>query len=186
MTTPDDVTGAHDAPSASVSGTPRWATTCAWATLACVLPACAWRSAVGLGVPLGWTREHLQLERIPGPGTAYVLGLSAATLATAALTLGLVQPWGERVPDRLPLLGGRRVPISLAATTAVLGAAIVLVLVCLSVVHWPSVSGFRDRPTSGWALVMIACYAPSALWPPLLLAVTAAYVRRRRRPGLSD
>lgn len=165
----------------AVSGTPRWATACAWATLGCVVPACAWRSAVGLGVPLGWTREHLELERIPGYGTAYVLGLSAASLGAAALTLGLVQEWGERVPAGLPLLGGRRLPTVLVATTAVLGAAGVLVLVCLSVVHWPSVSGFGDRPTSGWALLMVACYAPSALWPPLLLAVTAAYVRRRRR-----
>jgi hypothetical protein len=59
------------------------------------------------------------------------------------------------------------------------GALIVGVLVVLSVAHWSAVSGFADRPTSGWALLMVACYLPATLWPPLLLAVMVAYVRRR-------
>ncbi|MCF2434810.1 hypothetical protein LV779_08895 [Streptomyces thinghirensis] len=31
--------------------------------------------------------------------------------ALALLTLGLVRPWGEVVPRRVPLLGGRPVPV---------------------------------------------------------------------------
>lgn len=162
-------------------GAPRWAVVCAWTTVACVLPSSAWRTAVGLGVPLGWSQAHLRLERIPGYGTFYVIGLSVASLAATTLTLGLVYRWGEQIPARIPLLGGRRLPVWLVAAVAVAGAVIVTGIVGLSIAHWSSVSGFSDRPTSGWALLMAACYAPAVLWPPLLLATTLAYIRRRTR-----
>lgn len=165
----------HPAP-----GTPRWAVVCAWATVGCVLPSAAWRTAVGLGVPLGWSQAHLRLERIPGYGTFYVNWLSAASIAAAALTLGLIYRWGERVPARAPLVGDRPLAVWLVAGSAVAGA-LVSAIVVLSIVHWPGVSGFADRPGSGWALLMLACYAPAALWPPLLLATTAAYIQRRRQ-----
>lgn len=42
-------------------------------------------------------------------------------------------------------------------------------------------SGFADHPTSGWALLMDACYAPAAPWAPLVIAVTVTYLRRRVR-----
>jgi hypothetical protein len=162
-----------------VTGTPRWAVVCAWLTVACVLPSGLWRTAVGLGVPLGWSQEHLDLERIPGPGTWYVINLTVLSLAAASLTLGLVHAWGERVPRGVPLLGGRPVPVAVPALVAVTGAVVVAGIVGLSVVHWSDVSGFADRPGSGWAVLMDACYAPVAAWAPLLLAVTWAYVRRR-------
>ncbi len=162
-----------------VPGTPRWAVICAWVTLASVLPSCAWRTAVGLGVPLGWSEAHLRLEHIPGDGTFYVIRLSGVTIAAAALTLGLVYQWGERVPTGVPLLGGRRLPVWPVAAVAVAGAIVVSGIVGLSIAHWSSVSGFSDRPMSAWALLMAACYAPTLLWPPLLLTVTLAYLRRR-------
>ncbi len=160
-------------------GTPRWAVASAWATVACVLPSAGWRTAVGLGVPLGWSEAHLRMEHIPGLGTLYVIGLSAASIAAAALTLGLVYRWGEQVPAGVPLLGGRPIPVWPVVAAAVVGALLVAAIVWLSVTHWSDVSGFSDRPSSGWALLMIACYAPAMLWPPLLLATTYAYVRRR-------
>lgn len=162
-----------------VPGTPRWAVICAWVTAVCVLPSCAWRTAVGLGVQLGWSEAHLRLEHIPGGGTSYVIRLSGASIVAAALTLGLVYRWGERVPARVPLLGGRRLPVWPVAAVAVAGVIVVSGIVWLSIAHWSSVSGFSDRPTSGWALLMAACYAPALLWAPLLLAVTLAYLRRR-------
>ena len=161
-----------------VPGTPRWAVICAWVTVASVLPSCAWRTAVGLGVPLGWSEAHLRLEHIPGDGTSYVVRLSGATIVAAALTLGLVYRWGGQVPARVPLLGGRRLPLWPVAAVAVAGVIVVSGIVGLSIAHWSSVSGFSDRPTSGWALLMAACYAPALLWPSLLLAVTLAYIRR--------
>ncbi len=162
-----------------VPGTPRWAVVCAWATLACVLPSSAWRTAVGLGVPLGWSEAHLRLEHIPGDGTPYVLWLSATSIAAAALTLALVYRWGEQIPPWVPLVGDRRLPVWLVAAIALAGAVVVVGIVGLSIVNWSSVSGFGDRWASGWGLLMAACYAPAILWPPLLLAATLAYVRRR-------
>ena len=162
-----------------VAGTPRWALVCAWATPACVAPSGIWRTLVGFGAPLGWSQAHLRLERIPGFGTAYVVALTVLSVSAAALTLGLVYPWGERTPDWVPLVGGRRIPLWLPALLAISGAAVVTCLVVLSVINWSQVSGFADRPRSGWALLMVACYLPAALWPPLLLAVTYSYIRRR-------
>jgi len=162
-----------------VPGTTRWALICAWATVVCVLPCGVWRIAVGLGAPLGWSQAHLQLERIPGYGTFYVIWLSAASIAAATLTFGLVYRWGEQIPSRIPLLAGRRLPVELVAAVSVIGAVVVAGIVVLSIAHWSSVSGFSDQPASGWAILMAVCYAPTVLWSPLLLATTVAYVRRR-------
>jgi len=71
----------------------------------------------------------------------------------------------------------------LVAAVAVAGVVVVSGIAGLSITHWSSVSGFSDRPTSGWALLMAACYATALLWPPLLLTVTLAYVRRRTSRG---
>lgn len=106
--------------------------------------------------------------------------LSALSIAAASLTLGLVRPWGERIPAVLPVIGGRRWPTTVVAGIAVIGAAAVAVIVAASIAHWPQVSGFADRPASGWAVLMLLCYLPALAWAPLLLAVTVAYVRRRR------
>lgn len=167
---------------AAVAGTPRWAVWTAWGAVVCVVPSSVWRTAVGLGVPLGWSPAHLRLEQIPGYGTGYVIGLSVASLTTAALTLGLVHRWGDHVPFWIPRLGGRRLPVSGVAGLAVAGALVVAGIVALSVVHWSAVSGFSDRPRSAAAVLMVACYAPAILWSPLLLATTFAYVRRRTQP----
>lgn len=165
-----------------VPRTPRWAVVTAWATVASVIPSAVWRVAVGLGVPLGWSQRQLDAQAIPGWGTAYVIALSLLSLAAATLTLGLVQPWGERLPARLTILGDRSVPRAVVVGFAIAGAVAVLAICVLSILNWDAVSGFRDRPRSGWALLMIACYLPALLWSPLLLATTWAYWRRRSPP----
>ncbi len=160
-------------------GAPRWAVAAAYATVASVVPAGIWRTLVGLGVDLGWTEEHLRLERIPGYGTLYVIALTVLSIGCAALTLGLVYPWGEVFPAWLPAVGGRRVPALLAVGAALLGALAVGAIVVLSILRWDQVSGFAERPGSGWARLMVACYLPAVLWPPLLAVVAVAYWRRR-------
>jgi len=60
---------------------------------------------------------------IPGPGVAYVLGLAVATECLALLTLGLVRPWGERLPYWLPYCGGRAIRPMAVVFPAALGAA---------------------------------------------------------------
>lgn len=144
-----------------------------------VVPSAIWRTAVGVGIPLGWTEEHLDRERIPGFGTVYVIALSVLSIAAAWLTIGLVRPWGERIPRGVPRFGGRRLPIVPVVVMASLGAVAVAAIVVQSIAHWSSVSGFTDRPISFWSVLMLLCYLPAIAWSPLLAAVTVAYVRRR-------
>jgi hypothetical protein len=162
-----------------VAGTPRWAVVAAWATVWCVIPSSVWRSVAGFGVPLGMSDEWRELQRIPGPGTVYVLSLSVLSIALASLTLGLVHPWGERIPARLPVIGGRRPPTWLVVGSAMTGAVLLAAIVVLSAVNWDVVIGGAGRPAPAWELLATACYLPAALWPVLLTAVTVAYARRR-------
>ena len=104
--------------------------------------------------------------------------LSLVLEGLALLTLGLVRPWGERVPAWFPRIGGRRIPRMAVVVPAALGA-IALALI------WGY--AFRDFPSppdmqfshDGWQVLLVACYAPLVLWAPLLAAVTYAYWRRR-------
>ena len=162
---------------------PRWASWLAWGTVACLVPSAIWRTAVGLGVDLGWSQEHLDLEQIPGFGSFYVIALSVLSLFAASLTLGLVRPWGERFPSWLPLARGRSVPVLMAVVPALVGTCLVLAISVKSILSWDRVSGFADRPDSWWAALMAACYLPAVLWGPMLLAVTWDYWRRRSRLG---
>lgn len=164
-------------------GPARWAVWLAGATVASVVPSAIWRTSVGLGVDLGWSQQHLDFERIPGLGTFYVIALSLLSLFAASFTLGLVRPWGERFPGWLPIVGGRPVPVSKAVVAAVIGASVVITICVMSIVRWDEVSGFADRPDSGWARLMAACYLPAVFWGPMLLAVTWDYWRRCARTG---
>jgi hypothetical protein len=164
-----------------VAGTPRWAVAAAWATVWCVVPSSVWRSAAGLGAGLGMSDEWRELQRIPGTGTVYVLTLSVLSIAFAVLTLGLVYPWGERLPARVPVIGGRHLPTWLVAGLAAAGVVPLTAIVLLSAANWDVLIGAAGRPSTGWTILATACYLPAALWPALVTAVTVAYVRRRTR-----
>lgn len=173
-------------PTTSTLAVPRWAELAAHAAAWTTVPSGLWRIALGLGVPVGFTGE-LAAETFRAPGwtiTPYVIALSLATEALALLTLGLVRPWGERLPAWLPLVGGRAVPTAAAATAAGLGAAAVTAITVSGALGWsdPGAMGDPDAPQGLAGLVMTACYLPLLAWGPLLAAVTVAYVVRRTRP----
>jgi hypothetical protein len=109
---------------------------------------------------------------------AYIIGLSLVTEAAALLTLGLVRPWGERVPSWVPLLGGRRVPPLAAVVPASIGAVLLALIWAYAFRDFPEFGGIRFTH-DGWKVLMIASYLPLLLWAPLLAAVTVAYYRRR-------
>lgn len=155
-----------------VPGTPRWAVVAAAAVPVCVLPSVVYRIML---IPSGFPSVDL-----------YLGALSAGSMVLALLTLGLVQPWGERLGRRaIP-----RAPVVAAATT---GAVLIALLGLYAIVN--SVFGFVDHgpvlvgadepahpPPAAW---VVWCYVPLLAWPPLLLAVTAAYHRRRSpRPAV--
>jgi hypothetical protein len=160
---------------------PRWVVLAAHAVPLTVVPSGLWRIAQGAGVPVGFTGELADVFAAPGWITLYVIALSLVAEGLALLTLGLVRPWGERVPRWLPVLGGRPVPVMAAVVPAALGAVAVTVVTVVGAAVWygPENNGDPEAPQGIAGLVMTACYAPMLLWGPLLAVVTAAYHRRR-------
>ncbi|MCP2635516.1 hypothetical protein K0817_002920 [Microbacterium sp. HD4P20] len=97
------------------------------------------------------------------------LMLGAAMLTGAVLTLGLVLPWGERVPRWVPRAGGRPVPVALAAVPAATVAALF------------TAGGLQSLSLALTAAVPIgtALILPFWAWGPLLGLATWGYVRHR-------
>jgi hypothetical protein len=158
---------------------PAWAVRAAHLVPLVALPSGLWRIALVAGLPIGASAFGAPVELGVGE-SVYIVSLSLVSEALALLTLGLVRPWGEVFPRRLPLLGGRRVPPSFAVTVATAGA-VALTLIWGYAAYGVVVRGNDlDFSPPGFAL-LVACYAPLVLWGPLLLAVTYAYGRRRWR-----
>ncbi|MGW6868635.1 hypothetical protein [Streptomyces sp. NPDC054901] len=161
---------------------PRWAEVAAHAVPLVVLPSGLWRIALVVEFPDWYGEHHWQAWERP-----YILMLTMISECLALLTLGLIRPWGEVIPRRIPWLGGRRIPIRAAVIPAAAGAVAVTALCAYATLNHffhfvpPLNSNGEWLPTSGpgkWALVI--CYVPLLAWGPLLAAVTVAYYRRRR------
>jgi hypothetical protein len=170
-----------DSAARSVIPPPRWAVWAAHAAPLATLPSGLWRVAMALGIPVGYSDEVLRSEyHIPGWGMAYVIGLALLIECLALLTLGLVRPWGEQLPRRLPFLGGRQVHPRAALIPAVFGTLVLTAIVAVVIVQ--VLAGVRDDGHLGGTAytVMVLCYLPAFLWPPLLGAVTYSYHRRHR------
>jgi hypothetical protein len=155
-----------------------WLVIAAWATVLSTVPSSAWRVAAGLGVDVGFTGQLGEMYQGPAFLT-YVWVLTVVSQAAAFLTLGLVRPWGERVPRWVPGLRGRRIPPAMVITPALLGG-IAVTAACAMIALAPD--GPLDNPdfpqgTAG--VVMLLCYAPLLLWGPLVIVLTIAYARRR-------
>ncbi|MFE9446590.1 hypothetical protein ACFYO2_48800 [Streptomyces sp. NPDC006602] len=142
------------------------------------MPSCVWRLSLGFGVDVGFTGRLGAMYT----GTAimiYVLVLSVASQAAACLTLGLVKPWGERVPRWIPWLGGRRIPPLAVIIPASLGALAVVALCAAVTLASKGPLGNPDFPHGTAGVVMDVCYAPLLAWGPLVVVLTVAYARRR-------
>jgi hypothetical protein len=162
----------------TVAGVPAWARRAAAAAVWVSLPSGLWRVAVACGVPLGLGESEYDAMLLPGWGLIVLPLLSLAQEAAAALTLGLVRPWGERWPQWIPRLGGRRIPVLAAVVPAALGALVCTVYGFLFV--WTTFHAEMDvEPWGQW--LMNACYLPVVAWGPLLGVVTVHYYRRRTR-----
>lgn len=180
-----EVVQAGRSPASAHRTAPRWAVQAAWATVLCTLPSFAWRVIAGFGVDVGFTGELGAMYR--GPDfLAYMWVLNVASLAAACLTLGLVRPWGERVPNWVPGLAGRRLPPLVVIVPASLGA-VALTVLCAMVTLIPG--GPLDNPDfpRGIAgMLMGLCYAPLLAWGPLVAVLTIAYARRRSGDPFAD
>ncbi|WP_246249878.1 hypothetical protein [Actinomadura litoris] len=166
-------TGARTMP-----GVPRWAYWAAHAAALTTLPSALWRLPMTWGYGMGFTDEAMTDLHVPGWGSVYVLVLILLSELASFATLGLIQPWGERFPRWMPFVGGRRVSVRFAVTTAMLGAMTVLLYTVGYFYTWTHRSA--GSPTGAWAWLMNASFAPVVAWGPLLIAVTVHYHRRRR------
>ncbi|MEU9305144.1 hypothetical protein [Streptomyces sp. NPDC048269] len=136
---------------------------------------------MALGIPVGYSKEVLREEyAIPGWGMAYVIGLALLIECLALLTIGLVRPWGERMPRWVPFFGGRDVPPRAALIPATFGT--VALTAIIAVVMLQVLIGVKDdgHLSGTSSTVMVLCYLPAFLWGPLLGLVTYSYRRRHR------
>lgn len=155
-----------------------------WAVAVAVLtPAlyAATRLAWALGIPLGVTDEFLREMQDSGLTTAGA-ALAGLGLLGAALTLGLVQRWGEVYPRWIPWRAGRPVPPALAIVPASLVSVLVATagLMFVRLVITGTLGDLFTFADGQWAAV-----GPELLWPAwgaALAAATLAYHLRRRRP----
>ena len=173
----------------SIPGVPRWAVIAAHVPAWAVLPSGIWRIlAFVAGVPLlDRTAEgHPGLEVFGG--ATYLLVLTVLSELLAYSAVGLVAPWGERVPRWIPWLGGRPIPVGVAVVPAGIGATVLTLLWTYSltmVAAGRTVEGGTDLGLHlhSWQYVVFwLCYAPLLLWGPVLGAVTIHYYRRRGNP----
>ena len=158
---------------------PRWAVRAAHLTALATLPSCLWRLAMAAGFSLGYHPAWISANASDLADRTYLVALSLLTEAAALLTLGLVQRWGEVVPNWLPLIGARRIPPLAAIVPATLGAVVLIVAWTGVPIMYTDLFHNPLEPQGGWKILMATCYLPLMLWGPLLAAVTWAYYRRR-------
>jgi hypothetical protein len=127
-----------------------------------------------LGVPLGVPEEFLRAGQQSGAWTAGA-GLATFAAVGAVLTLGLVQRWGEVLPDRLPFVGGRAVPPALATVPATVVSAL---LTAAGLTVWrQAVAGAATFDAGIWAASAPVMLPP--VWGVALGIATLGYRRRR-------
>ncbi|MFD5463452.1 hypothetical protein ACFWIQ_11610 [Kitasatospora sp. NPDC127059] len=168
----------------AVPPAPRWAQLAAKAAVLTTVPSGLWRVAFGFGVPVGFTgaTAAAYAAHQPGWGTVYCVALSSLAEVLAILTVGLVRPWGQVFPRRIPLIGGRRIPPLAVIVPALLGS-VVLTLLGLEGLfgRWAHNLAEPDSPHGVAAIVMTLAYLPLVAWGPLLGVVTVDYARRTLR-----
>jgi hypothetical protein len=120
----------------------------------------------------------------------YVVGLSVASEGLALLTLGLVRPWGETLPRRLPLLDGRRSRPGTAVAAAASGVValttlttyVVLNLLVFHIKVKQTIGNDNMLPGGAGRWLLAACYLQLLAWPVLLAVLTVDYRRRHPAP----
>lgn len=152
---------------------------CAYAIPVCVFPSSLWRL-------IDVVPNEACMKNAWDP--VYITMLSLVSMAASVLCVGLVRPWGEVVPDWVPVVGGRPLPARAVTVAASAGTVVLAVLLGGMVLSAILGSGAEvhlegcPRPQErSYYAVIAAAYAPLPLWPPLLAVVTIAYYRRRTR-----
>jgi len=173
--------GRRDVPEGwkSLSKATRWGRVAVYVSMVVPIFYALTRYAWALGIPLGMSEEHLRNGQESGTWTS---GLFLATfgLVGAALTLGLVQRWGEVFPRWMIGLAGRRVPIALALVPV----SIVSVLLMVGgIATWFGYQIFVAAEASGQDMgIVVGPVALFPIWAVSLAVAALGYYYRRRGP----
>ncbi len=89
------------------------------------------------GADLGFSQADF--FRSNASAIAYVLGLEAIQALAGTLCLGLIYPWGERVPRSCPLLGGRKIPTFLPLVLGGVGNALLYRISATLIIRFGSI-----------------------------------------------
>ncbi|QWW20586.1 hypothetical protein I6B53_01975 [Schaalia sp. 19OD2882] len=138
------------------------------------------------GAPTGFAGT--ETYRQSSSALLYVLGLDVIQVCGAIACLGLVRPWGERVPAWVPGIGGREIPRLLPLIVGGVGNLILYRVIWRLAIHFTLVwTGVEQgwTPTDGMnatqTTVIALCYAPMLAWPAALSIALVGYALRRRR-----
>ncbi|BCJ27079.1 hypothetical protein Asera_11870 [Actinocatenispora sera] len=139
------------------------------------LPSGLWRIIVACGGPSGYTPAGLLEICPPGfAGPAYLLILSVLTELAAVATLGLVRPWGERVPRWVPVLGGRSLPYLTVVAIAGAGAAVLAALWTPMLFWWMLPHSGMTEMAGCWSGCSISRWWPGRRCSPWSRSTTGA------------
>lgn len=169
--------GPPAAPPSAERSVPRWAVVAAHAAALTPILSSLWRLPLMFGIAMGMDEAFMDgIMSYPfWARAAYLLGLGLLSDGLAFLTIGLVRPWGEVFPRWVPILRRRSIPPAPVVVIAMVGGLAATALFTSMAFAWP---GNFDG-VDGWVVLQTVCYAPLALWGPLVLAATCAYWRRR-------
>jgi hypothetical protein len=158
----------------------RWGRIAVYVAMAVPVFYAVTRYAWALGIPLGFSEEHLRLGQERGTWTS---GLFLATfgLVGAVLMLGLVQRWGEVFPRWMIGLAGRRVPIALAVVPALIVSVLLMVG---GITIW---SGYDQMAAAAAAtgedpVIVVGPTLLFPVWGAALAVAALGYYYRRRGP----
>ncbi|HJQ08568.1 MAG TPA: hypothetical protein VJ836_03765 [Candidatus Saccharimonadales bacterium] len=167
----------------SVSNVIRWGHIATYIAVLAPLPYGLTRLAWALGIPLGIDQDILTQPLTARIGEA---ALASLAIGGSVVTLGLIRPWGDIWPRWIPLLAGRRIPITIPALIGGLIAILIttgaLALVRIEIMGY---LGLRVVPATPPTITGWAAGSPGWLWPfwgiALGVASLAYYYRRRSR-----
>lgn len=152
---------------------------CAYAGIVAALPTALWRIPLAMGATLGTPDAWREAQSIPGEGTWYLVLLSVMQLAAIGCMLFLTVEPKRVTPRWLPARLRRLVP-KVVGGTGVAGTLALALLVTMSIIAWDKVDPFAGTAYDAWAWLCAVCYLLAVLWPPLLGAASAGYLRRHR------
>lgn len=159
----------------------RWARWCGWVAIAAAMPTVVWRVVVGAGASLGTPEHWRHVQGLPGAGTGYVVSLSVVQAGAALLTLVLIRPGADRIPQWSPVAPGRRLSARVVVGTSTAGVCALAFLCIASAINWAKVDPFAGAAMTGWAWLCLGCYLAAPVWPVALAGATVGYARARRR-----